>query len=243
MPLASSFSPFTLFTLFCALVVGCSSPSNGAPVEDELRRDASSGAAADAGTDARSTGDGASEVAAPDAGANTFVDPRDGQIYPTLELGAKTWLARNLNFEIAGSSYCYDDDPSHCARDGRLYPWSVARTACAPGWHLGSDAEWKSLESAVGMAADQLDLEGYSTLRGTDEGSKLKSAAGFGATTMAGFRAGGTYEARDDRTYFWTSSSRGGDVWRRKVSLAEATVFRFTNPPSTFAISVRCVMD
>jgi hypothetical protein len=92
------------------------------------------------------------------------------------------------------------------------------------------------------LAADQLAVEGYDMLRGPNEGTTLKAESGFGAR-MAGFRTGKTYEALGDRTYFWTSTMRGSDVWRRKIAAATPGVFRFTNPPSTFAISVRCVGD
>lgn len=192
--------------------------------------------------------DALKEDAGPDGGGDagtigSIVDARDGQKYPTIVIGGKTWLAKNLNFAIEGSSWCYDDDPASCARDGRLYTFQAARTACPAGFRLGSDADWKSLEVGLGMKANQLDREGYSTVRGTTEGTKAKSAAGFGVTTAAGYRQGEDYDARDDRTYFWTSSTRGGDVWRRRITAADPTIFRFTNPPDGFAISVRCVRD
>jgi uncharacterized protein (TIGR02145 family) len=190
----------------------------------------------DAGEDAP----GAVDAGAPDAGG--FVDPRDDRWYPTIAIGDQTWLARNLDYPVAGSSFCYGDVAANCDEDGSLYLWDVAPTACPPGSHLGSDDEWKALETALGMAPDQLDLEGYSTTRGTDEGTKLKASGGF-AALMAGFRTGTTYDARGDRTYFWTSTTRGTDVWRRRVEAATPTVFRFTNPPSDFAISIRCILD
>jgi uncharacterized protein (TIGR02145 family) len=226
--------------VLATLSTACSAaaPENDAVDQEEhLRNDAGPDARPDALADGGVDPDGALA-----AGSGTFVDPRDGQRYPTIKLGAKTWLARNLNFAIAGSSFCYGDAASNCAADGRLYPFSVARTACPPSFHLGTDEDWKALEVATGMDADQLDLEGYSTVRGTDEGATLKTADGFGAR-MAGFRSGTSYEARGDRTYFWTATTRGADVWRRRIADAEPTVFRFTNPPEGFAISVRCVMD
>ena len=197
-------------------------------ISDDAATPADTGTVPDGGSDA--------------SGSTDFVDLRDQQRYATVTLGGKTWFARNLNFEIAGSSFCYGDDVSNCNRDGRLYTWSVANTACPTGAHLPGDDEWKALETAVGMAADQLELEGYDTARGKDEGATLKQASGFGAT-MAGYRTGKTYEALNDRTYFWTSTSRGTDVWRRRIASATPSVFRFTNPPATFAISVRCVRD
>src|SRR5688500_20263075 len=39
------------------------------------------------------------------------------------------WTLANLSVEIPGS-YCYDDDPSKCARYGRLYSWTAAQEAC-----------------------------------------------------------------------------------------------------------------
>jgi uncharacterized protein (TIGR02145 family) len=191
-------------------------------------------------SDALSTKDAGVDGAA-DGGADVFVDPRDGHAYPTVTIGEQTWLARNLDVVVAGS-YCYDDDPASCERDGRLYTWKAAPTACPAGWRLGTDEDWKALEVAAGMADDQLDLEGYDTVRGTNEGTTLKSKSGF-AATMAGFRADPSYYARDDRTYFWTATTRGTEVWRRRVTAADSTVFRFTNPPQGFAISVRCVMS
>jgi uncharacterized protein (TIGR02145 family) len=226
---AAEFSPdmhrLWKIIMLVAAASACSSPGEVASgvSNDELREDA--------GPDAGDVGD---------AGANVFVDPRDGKKYPTIRIGENTWLAKNLEYVIPGASWCYGNRSDICASDGRLYSWSVARTACPPGWRLGSDDDWKALETALGMADDQLDLEGYSTERGTDEGTQLKSPTGFGAK-MAGFRQGSTYEARGDRTYYWTSKMRDGDVWRRRVANAEATVFRFTNPPDGFAISIRCV--
>lgn len=176
-----------------------------------------------------------------DAG-NGFVDPRDGKTYPTIAIGTKTWLARNLAFESPNGSFCYDDDDRNCESDGRLYTFAAAKTVCPAGTHLPSDDEWKDLEVGLGMQADQLDLEGYSTVRGTNEGTKAKAQGGFGAIP-AGYRGGGVYDARGDRTYLWTSTMRGSEVWRRRISVGEPTIFRFTNATADFAISVRCVLS
>jgi uncharacterized protein (TIGR02145 family) len=220
------------FALSAVVLGSLSAACSAAPEGDGVQP---ADASPDAGGDARSAGDAGLDV-------GTFVDPRDGQSYPTIKLGARTWLAKNLSFAISGSSFCYGDADSNCAADGRLYSFTDARTACPPSWHLSTDEDWKSLEVATGMQDDQLDLEGYSTVRGTNEGAALKTADGFGAR-MAGFRTGTSYEALGDRTYYWTATTRGTDVWRRRIAAAEPTIFRFTNPPQGFAISVRCVMD
>lgn len=221
--------------LVAACVVACSSAGETGDAvgqEGELRED---GGDAGDGGDARSTEAG-------DGGTSTFVDSRDGKKYRTVTIGTQTWFAENLAFKTPSGSYCYDDDERNCASEGRLYTFAVAKTACPTGSHLGSDDEWKKLETALGMKADQLGLEGYSTVRGTNEGTKAKAADGL-AMKPAGYRGGGMYDARGDRTYLWTSSTRGGDVWRRRVVAAEPTIYRFTNPPGDFAISVRCLLD
>ncbi len=66
------------------------------------------------------------------------------------------------------------------------------------------------------------------------------SASGFGRTV---FRVKSFLPFLALLPNFWTSTMRGSDVWRRRVAAATPGVFRFTNPPSTFAISVRCVGD
>ncbi len=50
-------------------------------------------------------------------------------------------MAENLNNNAQGSR-CYEDDVANCAKDGRLYDWESAMTACPCGWHLPSAAEW-----------------------------------------------------------------------------------------------------
>jgi uncharacterized protein (TIGR02145 family) len=216
--------------LSVAMACSSTSPDESAQ-ESELREDGGREGGREGGSE------GGADASA-DGSAGSYLDPRDSQTYPTMKLGEKTWLARNLNFAIAGSSFCYADDSRNCAIDGRLYTFTTARTACPPAWHLSSDDDWKSLEAALGMPAAQLGLEGYSTVRGRSEGTTFKAGA-----HMAGYRAGTDYDALGDRTYFWTSTTRGADVWRRRVQAAESTIYRFTNPPGSFAISVRCVKD
>ncbi len=204
---------------------GAATPAPGAPTSPSPSSSGSSpapGPAAEAGAPAR----------------DELVDERDAQRYPLVDVGGARWLGKNLAYAASGS-FCYDDAPASCERDGRLYTFAAATTACPEGWHLPSDDEWKALERALGMASAEAEREGYEVARGTDEGAQLK--AGPLGARLAGFRTGATYEARGERAYFWTSTRRGQEVWRRRVTAAAPTIFRFTNPTASFAISVRCV--
>lgn len=225
----------------CLALSACVAPTEGAPVASQEAAAGAREAGAPQPDDAGDAGTSSPEAGDAPAPANTFTDPRDGKTYPTLTLGGLTWLARNLDHDAPGSS-CYEGDPARCAEHGRLYTWTAAQTACPPSTRLSSDADWKALERALGMTDADLDAEGYTTVRGTREGETLKDPRGFGVTP-AGFRAGASYSALGDRSYFWTSTTRGGEVFRRRVAASTPTVFRFTNPPSTFAISVRCVVE
>jgi uncharacterized protein (TIGR02145 family) len=96
------------------------------------------------------------------------VTDRDGQDYKTVEIGAQTWMAENLNYEVPGSE-CYDDDYSNCYIYGRLYNWATAmalptrcnsaqctdliaavKDVCPVGWHIPSNEDWNKLIAAVG---------------------------------------------------------------------------------------------
>jgi uncharacterized protein (TIGR02145 family) len=84
----------------------------------------------------------------PCPGMPTFTDPRDGQTYNTVQIGSQCWMKENLNYQTA-NSWCYANNATNCTNYGRLYTWSAALTACPPGWHLPSDAEWTQLTNYV----------------------------------------------------------------------------------------------
>jgi uncharacterized protein (TIGR02145 family)/uncharacterized repeat protein (TIGR02543 family) len=87
--------------------------------------------------------------AAPGGASGTLADTRDGQKYRTTQIGEQVWMAQNLNYKT-GNSRCYNDSASYCRKYGRLYDWNTAKTACPPGWHLPSLAEWEILATAAG---------------------------------------------------------------------------------------------
>ncbi|MFH0936180.1 MAG: FISUMP domain-containing protein [Candidatus Woesearchaeota archaeon] len=135
-----------------------------------------------------------------------FIDSRDGQVYPTVQIGTQCWFKKNLNIgTILDYSYiqpnpdnatvekwcglvktCDKDSITQksgdCSIYGGLYSWDEAisigtapnQGICPDGWHIPTDAEWKTLEMYIGIPVPELNIIGW---RGTNQGDKLKIAA------------------------------------------------------------------
>ena len=86
------------------------------------------------------------------APTGTFTDPRDRQVYNTIDIGTQVWFAENLNYETSNSHW-YDNDSVNGDIYGRLYNLDEALNACPTGWHLPNDAEWTELFDYLGGAA------------------------------------------------------------------------------------------
>jgi len=174
-----------------------------------------------------------------------FTDSRDGTEYKTVKIGKQTWMAENLNKDMA-NSWCYKDSADSCVKYGKLYNWSAATTACPSGWHLPSSKEWDKLMTAVG---------GSSTA-----GKKLKSTFGWNdyygesgnGTDVYGFSAlpgGGRYSSGFFGTaggngYWWTATDNGGgDAYRRNMYYYGDYVYEGNDNDKGYGCSVRCVKD
>jgi uncharacterized protein (TIGR02145 family) len=135
---------------------------------------------------------------------DNFTDPRDSNVYGTVQIGTQCWMKKNMAYlpsvvgPATGSTtvpyyYVYDyngtDVPTAKAAAnytnyGVLYNWPAARSACPEGWRLPSDGDWKTLEMHLGMTG--LEAEKISAWRGTTEGKQLKSVRTATGTACAG---------------------------------------------------------
>jgi uncharacterized protein (TIGR02145 family) len=174
------------------------------------------------------------------ASGSTFTDSRDGKAYRKVTIGKQTWMAENLNY-AASDSKCYGNNSSNCEKYGRLYNWPTAMSACPAGWHLPSDAEWKTLEYSVG---------GSKTA-----GKKLKSKTGWynngNGTDDVGFSAlHGGYGSSGGS---FSNAGLSGGWWSTTEYDAYHTLFRgmyyyYENVSRHYSskarlYSVRCVQD
>lgn len=198
-------------------------------------------------------------------GLPEFTDPRDGQVYPTVQIGTQCWMAKNLNIGTIIDTrhdqdpnqlqkWCYGDISGNCDVYGGLYQWDQVMQGstqigvqgiCPPGWHVPTDGEYATLTYELG---------GYD-----QAGIKMKEA-GFdhwlppntGASNESGFTAlPGGYRYTIDSVcylvgevgYFWTSSATQGNVaWVRILYSNQGyqernALFRYDGA------SLRCVKD
>jgi len=83
-------------------------------------------------------------------GTTPGTNPGGGGSYsgPIVTIGSQKWMGKNLDRATANSK-CYENSPDSCAKYGRLYTWSDAKTACPSGWHLLTDDEWTQLMNYV----------------------------------------------------------------------------------------------
>jgi uncharacterized protein (TIGR02145 family) len=168
----------------------------------------------------------AGSASAQDAG--TITDSRDGKSYPTITLGSQTWMGANLAFNASNACRAYNDDVTNAEKYGYLYDYEMAKRLCPAGWHLPTDAEWKTLVTYLG--GDK------------SAGAKLKDG-GFGALA-GGFRNGfGVYSGLGTHGMWW-SSTWGNELnaWYRLLTFNSGK-FEKRSLIKLSCFSVRCVKD
>ncbi|MCA9733095.1 MAG: fibrobacter succinogenes major paralogous domain-containing protein [Deferribacteres bacterium] len=199
----------------------------------------------------------------------------DGNVYATIQIGDQCWMIENLRVthyrngeaipnltsnsdwsNTSSGAYCaYGNDNAYISQYGLLYnAYAVedSRNIAPEGWHVATDAEWKELESYLGISATDLDMIGW---RGTDEGDKIKSETGWNAggngTNESGFTAipagyrnrFGTFKNLGNVADFWTATENDMSTsWARELYYSHSEVYRtYGSKPNGF--SVRLVRD
>ncbi len=174
----------------------------------------------------------------------------DGNVYPTVNIFGKWWMAENLVVShyrngdsipyvsvdsvwsaLNTDAYCYyANDPTHAAIFGAMYNWyAVAdnRGLAPEGWHVSTNEEWQELIDSAGGAAvagGKLKKKGgqYWYVPNTGATDEYSFAAlGAGFRNFQGFFLGqGDYED------FWTSlSTSSTDARRWNLSYDNAGIY------------------
>ena len=181
-----------------------------------------------------------------------MTDSRDGQTYETVKIGTQMWMAQNLNYETA-NSYCYRDSAKYCSKYGRYYTWAAAKKACPSGWHLPTEADFKTLIGAVGGASDASYV--LKSTNGWNDAGIDFSGNGTDDYSFAAFPAGNRYYSNGDygvgsSAEFWSSTEDDRDSdYAVHLYLSYTDVDNYASGEILYGfykengLSVRCIKD
>ena len=173
--------------------------------------------------------------------ADFFRDFRDGQVYKIVTVGDQVWMAKNLNYEMAGS-YCYNNNASNCMRYGRLYTWNAAMNACPDGWHLPTYDELVSLiENASGqfLAGGVLKSKGgWKKCRHCDIADDMY---GFSALPTGVMNEDGSFDKIFEYVFLWSATETESNQipYMGFANVSSVAMLLLGNKNKGF--SVRCV--
>jgi uncharacterized protein (TIGR02145 family) len=175
---------------------------------------------------------------------SSFTDLRDGQVYKTVKLGDRWWMAENFNYDTTGS-WCYPGTDVICRTNGRYYSIGAAKNCAPPGWHLPTDDEWQTLEAWLGIPLKSINTTGP---RGINARDLLISETGIGFNAKyAGYLNTRNYQpySLNHSAYFWTSSFELNDMqyWVRQMTSHSGGIERSKLTVSYYALSVRYIRD
>lgn len=191
---------------------------------------------------------------------DVFADPRDGQMYPTTQIGSQCWMAKNLNYTFEGvAGFYYDNDSAQYAEIyGLMYTWhaimqesspsdavpSGVQGICPPGWHIPSQQEWEILRTlGIGGRSNG----GHLKDRGT-----LWDSPNVGATNLTQFNAvpggnanGGSQNClhMGEHVEFWSTTEVGLGVansWH--LDYRDSNLDELSNQKN-YGLYCRCVRD
>jgi uncharacterized protein (TIGR02145 family) len=208
------------------------------------------------GTLPNATSNGAVLTVAP----NTVTDI-DGNIYNSVIIGTKVWMAENLKTtkfndgtaiplvtdpakwnNLTTPGYCwYNDSSIYRNTYGALYNWYAASIGnLAPtGWHVATDSEWNML----GGQNDGGGLKEAGTTHWGSPNSGATNATGFSALP-GGFRANGAFSEIGAMGYWWSSTAYNTtEAYYFLLSSGNAYFNSFNSGGKMEGFSVRCVKD
>jgi uncharacterized protein (TIGR02145 family) len=135
-------------------------------------------------------------------GIPTIIDPRDNNIYHTIQVGNQCWIRENLRYlpevyhpdSISNQDlryYVYGFYQNNVAvaqldssyiRFGTLYNYKSIKKACPDGWHIPKINEWDTLKN-------QLIFKGYNYTQQFFENKIAKSLSGSNSVSNGGMWA------------------------------------------------------
>jgi len=193
----------------------------------------------------------------------------DNNIYKTVTIGTKTWMAENLKtthyqngdiianetdlskwgyFQLKTGAYCwYNNNTKYKEIYGALYNWYAAsdnRNIAPAGWHVATSADWETLRMYVNQRGGGYILREATSAhwKNVKELSEIANSTGFTALP-AGKIATLPYGFMDiggSYSYFWTST---GTLDGSSCVYINSELSIANLQPNCLGFSIRCVKD
>ncbi len=180
--------------------------------------------------------------------SDVFIDPRDGNVYKTVEINGQIWMAENLKYKgpakrvngwtIEEKEFYFapNGDRNNIDKYGCLYTWYNALKSVPDGWHLPSKEDFKNLLRYAGSdkverfkaLAAVLDWYGYNIL-------------GFDALPAGYYYSGGKYRLFCDYAVFWSSTKHDLDSAYLLILGDGYADMGYSSKDSAY--SIRCIKD
>jgi len=194
----------------------------------------------------------------------------DGTVYQTIKIGNQTWTGQNLNvsqfrngdpipevktdeeWEKAGlerkPAWCYyESNSDHGKLYGKLYNWYAVndkRGLSPKGWHIPSDAEWKTLATFLGgndLAGKKLKEKGTTHWKSPNKDATNES--GFTGLPGGLNYSFGSFVSMGNVGYWWTSDENGEETANLYSLSYEDNILSDLFLNKGVGISVRCIKD
>jgi uncharacterized protein (TIGR02145 family) len=187
--------------------------------------------------------------------------PARGNNNKTVKIGEQIWMLGNLNVDhyrngdaipevedpaqwgnLKTGAWCYNDNkPENGKKYGKLYNWYAVndpRGLAPEGWHIPTQAEFKTLGAAVNNNGNALKAIG----QGSGDGAGTNTS-GFSAL-LAGLRYGsGHFNFLGIDAVFWSSSEYYIHVAYALYLIGLDSYIFLGNDAKAYGFSVRCVKD
>jgi uncharacterized protein (TIGR02145 family) len=160
----------------------------------------------------------------------------------TVKIGTQTWMAKNLDCDVAGSK-CYVNDPANCTKYGRLYDWSTAMKVCPSGWRLPSKEDWDKLVSYVESDNGCSNCAAM-YLKATSDWYENNSNDRYGFSALpGGFFGGGFVNAGSEGSWWSASESSSYGAYYVNMGYRSEYVSYGSRCKNGCFVNVRCVQD
>ncbi len=201
---------------------------------------------------------------APHVCGNPWLDTRDNQSYPTVQISTQCWMAKNLNIgtQINGSvnaadngiieKYCSNNLGANCDVYGGLYRWTEAmqysntegtQGICPIGWHIPRDSELTTLTNYLGglsVAGGKMKEAGVTHWLTPNTGAT--NSSGFTALPAGARNESGVMVNFNTWNSLWSSTLFKGNPLRRDLGWNTSEIASGADS-ALHGFSIRCLKN